>query len=442
MFNGNYRWVICGLLFFATTVNYIDRQILSLVKEFLDVQFGWSKADFGLVNSLFQLAYGAGLLFFGWFVDRFGVKLGYAVSMVGWSLAAMAHALVQMMPGSASVQIGGRVFGAAALAVAAFGLCRVLLGLAEAGNFPAAVKSTAQWFPKRERAFATSLFNAGTNMGALLAPAVVPLLAIKFGWGMPFIAAGLIGFIWLGFWIRMYDVPEKHPAVDKGELEHILSDRENSTAEKLRWIDLLGYRQVWSFIMAKFLTDPVWWFFLIWLPDYFKTTRNLDIKHSWPLLVTIYGIITVLSIFGGWITGHLARSGWSVTRARKTCMFIFALCVLPIFFVTEVGDWPAVLLIGLAGAAHQAWSANLYTTVSDMFPKRAVASIIGLGGMAGSMGGFFFPIVTGKMLDHYRLAGNETAGYSLLFAICAFAYVVAFVIHHFLAPRFESAMKE
>ncbi len=442
MFKGNYRWVVCGLLFFATTVNYIDRQILSLVKEFLDVQFGWSKADFGLVNSLFQLAYGAGLLFFGWFVDRFGVKLGYAVSMVGWSLAAMAHAVVQWLPGSASVQIGGRVFGAAALAVAAFGLCRVLLGLAEAGNFPAAVKSTAQWFPKRERAFATSLFNAGTNMGALLAPAVVPLLAIKFGWGMPFIAAGLIGFIWLGFWIRMYDVPEKHPSVDKAELEHILSDREDTSVEKLRWIDLLRYKQVWSFIMAKFLTDPVWWFFLIWLPDYFKTTRNLDIKHSWPLLVTIYGIITVLSIFGGWITGHLARSGWSVTRARKTCMFIFALCVLPIFFVTEVGDWPAVLLIGLAGAAHQAWSANLYTTVSDMFPKRAVASIIGLGGMAGSMGGFFFPIVTGKMLDHYRLAGNETAGYSLLFAICAFAYVVAFAVHHFLAPKFESAMKE
>lgn len=438
MFKGNYRWVVCALLFFATTVNYIDRQILSLVKEFLDAQFGWSKADFGLVNSMFQAAYGLGLLFFGWFVDRFGVKVGYAVSMVGWSLAAMAHALVAIMPGHASVQIGGRVLGAAALAVAAFGLCRVLLGLAEAGNFPAAVKSTAQWFPRRERAFATSLFNSGANVGALIAPAVVPLLAIKFGWGMPFIVAGLVGFIWLGFWLRMYDVPEKHAGVDPDELEHILSDREEArNVEKIRWISLLGYRQVWSFVVAKFLTDPVWWFFLIWLPDYFKTTRNLDIKHSWPLLVTIYGITTVLSIFGGWVTGHLAKSGWSVSRARKTGMIVFAVCVLPIFYVTRVGDWSAVLLIGLAGAAHQAWSANLYTTVSDMFPKRAIASIIGLGGMAGSMGGMIFPILTGKMLDHYKLAGNETTGYAILFGICAFAYLVAFALNHLLAPRFE-----
>ncbi len=438
MFKGNYRWVVCALLFFATTINYIDRQILSLVKEFLDAQFGWSKADFGLVNSLFQAAYGLGLLFFGWFVDRFGVKVGYAVSMVGWSLAAMAHAFVAIMPGHASVQVGGRVVGAAALAVAAFGLCRVLLGLAEAGNFPAAVKSTAQWFPRRERAFATSLFNSGCNVGALLAPAVVPLLAIKFGWGMPFIVAGLVGFIWLGFWLRMYDVPEKHAGVDPDELEHILSDREEMrNVKKIRWASLLGYRQVWSFVLAKFLTDPVWWFFLIWLPDYFKTTRNLDIKHSWPLLVTIYGITTVLSILGGWVTGHLAKSGWSVSRARKTGMLVFAVCVLPIFFVTRVGDWSAVMLIGLAGAAHQAWSANLYTTVSDMFPKRAIASIIGLGGMAGSMGGMIFPILTGKMLDHYKLAGNETTGYAILFGICAFAYLVAFAVNHLLAPRFE-----
>ena len=438
MLKGNYRWVVCGLLFFATTINYIDRQILSLVKEFLDAQFGWSKSDFGLVNSMFQAAYGIGLLFFGWFVDRFGVKVGYAVSMVGWSLAAMAHSLVAALPGHASVQIGGRVFGAAALAVAAFGLCRVLLGLSEAGNFPAAIKSTAQWFPRRERAFATSLFNSGANVGALLAPAVVPLLAIHFGWGMPFIVAGVAGFVWLGFWIRMYDVPEKHSGVEPSELKHILSDREEmDQGVKVRWVSLMGNRQVWSFVIAKFLTDPVWWFFLIWLPDFFKTTRGLDIKHSWPLLVTIYGVITVLSIFGGWITGRLTQSGWSVTRARKTGMFIFALCVLPIFFVTKTGDWAAVLIIGLAGAAHQAWSANLFTTVSDMFPKRAVASITGLGGMAGSLGGIIFPILTGKMLDHYKLAGNETAGYAILFGICAFAYLVAFALHHLLAPRFE-----
>ena len=232
MFKNNYRWVICALLFFATTVNYIDRQILSLVKEFLDAQYGWTKTDFGLLNSAFQVAYGAGLLFFGWFVDRFGVKVGYAVSMVGWSLAAMAHALVRLLPENASMQIGGRVFGLTALSVAAFGLCRVLLGLAEAGNFPAAVKGVAQWFPKRERAFATSLFNSGANVGALLAPAVVPLLAITFDWSMPFIVAGLAGFVWLGFWIRMYNVPEKHPSVSKAEMEQILSDREEGAGRQ------------------------------------------------------------------------------------------------------------------------------------------------------------------------------------------------------------------
>lgn len=438
MFKGNTRWVICALLFFATTVNYIDRQILSLVKEFLDAQYGWSKTDFGVLNSAFQVAYGLGLLFFGWFVDRFGVKMGYAVSMIGWSLAAMSHALVQLLPHNAVWTIGARTFGLTALSVAAFGLCRVLLGLAEAGNFPAAIKSTAQWFPKRERAFATSLFNSGTNVGALLAPAVVPALAIHFGWGMPFIVAGAIGFIWLGFWIRMYDVPERHPGVDKAELDHILSDREDSGGSgRLKWSQLLGYRQTWSFFVAKLMTDPVWWFFLIWLPDYFKTTRHLDIKHSWPLLVTIYGIITVLSIFGGWVTGYLAKSGWSVTRARKTCMAVFALCVVPIMFASKVGDWTAVLLIGLAGAAHQAWSANLFTTVSDMFPKKAVASVVGIGGMAGSAGGFAFPIVTGVLLDHYKLLGNESEGYAVLFRVCAFAYIAAFAIHHLLAPRFE-----
>ncbi len=443
MFKGNYRWVICSLLFFATTVNYIDRQILSLVKEFLDAQYGWSKTDFGLLNSLFQGAYAVGLLFFGWFVDRFGVKAGYAVSMVGWSLAAMAHGLASLLPANASLQIGGRVFGLAALSVASFGLCRVLLGLAEAGNFPAAVKGVAQWFPKRERAFATSLFNSGANIGALLAPAVVPLLAVKFNWSTPFVVAGLAGFVWLGFWLRMYDVPEKHPGVAREELDHILGDHEDGgSAAKLRWFHLLAHRQTWAFICAKLLTDPVWWFFLIWLPDYFKTTRGLDIKKSWPLLVTVYGIITVLSIFGGWITGHLIQRGWTATRARKIGMSFFALCVVPIFFATRVGDWPAVLLIGLAGAAHQAWSANLFTTVSDMFPKKAVASVVGLGIMAGSFGGMLFPLAAGMLLDHCRKLGNETAGYSVLFGICAFAYLAAFAVNHLLAPKFEPVKME
>lgn len=437
MFKKNYRWVICALLFFGTTINYVDRQILSLVKEFLDQQFRWSKADFGLVNSMFQAAYGIGLLFFGWFVDKYGVKIGYAVSMVGWSLAAMLHALVRFVPGNAVVRFYGHVFGAAALAVAGFGTCRILLGLAEGGNFPTTIKGTARWFPKKERAFATSIFNSGTNAGALVAPVVVPFLAIHYGWGMPFVIAGIAGFIWLGFWLVIYDAPERHPDVCKEELEHILSDREETTAAPIPWLDLVRYRQVWSFALAKFLTDPVWWFYLIWLPDYFKSTRNIDIQHSWPLIVTIYGIITVLSIFGGWVPGYLVRIDWSMTRARKTSMLVFAFLALPILFVTKVGAWSAVELIGLAGAAHQAWSANLFTTVSDMFPKKAVASVTGLGAMVGSIGGMIFPFVTGRLLDHFKAAGNETHGYAILFSFCACAYLVAWCVNYLLAPTFE-----
>ena len=435
---GNYRWAICALLFFATTINYIDRQILSLIKEYLDVQFGWSKAQFGMVNALFQGAYGLGLLWFGWFVDRFGVRTGYALSMVGWSLAAMAHAAVNWLPAGARLQFGGRVVTYAALAVGAFGLCRVLLGLAEAGNFPSAVKGVTQWFPKRERAFATSLFNAGTNVGAIVAPAAVPLLSRQFGWQSSFLVAGLLGFVWLAFWLPLYDAPERHRRVHPAELAFIRSDPPDAgTSARVPWRHLLARRATWSFIIAKFLTDPVWWFFLIWLPDFFKETRQLDIKHSWKHLVTIYVIVTVLSIFGGWVTGFMNQRGWSVTRSRKTGMFVFALCVLPIYFVTRAGDWGAVLLIGLAGAAHQAWSANLYTTVSDMFPKKAVASVIGMGGMAGSFGGMLFPLLTGVLLDHFKTQGRITAGYAMLFGFCAFAYLVAFGLNHLCAPKYE-----
>jgi ACS family hexuronate transporter-like MFS transporter len=439
----NVRWVICGLLFLATTINYIDRQVLSLVKEFLDAQYGWNKAQFGLVNSMFQGAYGIGLLWFGWFVDRRGVKLGYAVSMIGWSLAAMAHALVALLPMDAHIVAFGRVFEITALSVGAFGFCRVLLGLSEAGNFPSAIKGTAMWFPKSERAFATSLFNAGSNVGAILAPMVVPLLAVSMGWQSPFIIAGLVGFIWLFFWYPLYDSPEKHRRVSAKELDHILSDREaTSKTEKVGWLSLLKYRQAWSFIIAKFLTDPVWWFFLIWLPDFFKETRHLDIKHSWVHLATVYSIVTVLSIAGGWLTGYLTKRGWSVTHARKTGMFIFALFVVPILLVRGVGDWYAVFLIGLAGAGHQAWSANLFTTVSDMFPKKAVASVVGLGSMAGAMGGMIFPIVTGRLLDHYKAVNSIQTGYAILFGICACAYLVAFTINHVLAPKYEAVLMD
>jgi len=415
---GHYRWVVCALLFFATTVNYIDRQILALLKEILDKELGWTNEQFGMVNSAFQAAYAVGLLGFGWFIDRFGTKIGYAVSITAWSIAAAGHALVGSVQG--------------------FFNARVALGLGEAGNFPAAIKAVAQWFPKRERAFATSIFNSGTNVGAIIAPAVIPWVAFTWGWRAAFVCAGIAGFCWLLLWLPFYDVPEKIRRITAGELAHIHSDADGGgSQERVPWLSLLGYRQTWSFVIAKFLTDPVWWFFLIWLPDFFKKTRGLDIRRSWVLIVTIYSIVTVLSIFGGWITGYLAQRGWTVTRARKTGMFIFALCVLPVLIVTRVGDWTAVLLIGLAGAAHQAWSANLFTTASDMFPRKAVASVVGVGGMAGSVGGILFPYLSGWLLDYFQRTQQETTGYAILFSICACAYLVAFAFNHALAPRFE-----
>jgi ACS family hexuronate transporter-like MFS transporter len=415
----NVRWVVCALLFFATTINYIDRQILALIKEFLDQELLWTNEQFGLVNSAFQGAYAVGLLGFGWLVDRYGTKFGYALSITMWSVAAMGHALV----GS----IGG-FFGA-----------RVALGVSEGGNFPSAIKAVALWFPRRERAFATAIFNSGANVGAIIAPAAIPAIAYTLGWRWAFLFAGIAGLLWLLFWIPLYDLPERRKRVGSAELALIGSDRddEGPAGRPMGWIRSLRHRQTWSFIVAKFMTDPVWWFFLIWLPDYFKATRGLNIKKSWVHLVTIYTIVTVLSIAGGWVTGYLTRRGWSVTRARKTGMFVFALLVLPILAATRVGDWPAVLLIGLAASAHQAWSANLYTTVSDMFAKKDLATIIGLGGMAGSVGGILFPWISGRVLDHYHALGNVTAGYTILFAICASAYLVAFGIHHLLAPRFE-----
>ena len=414
------RWTVCALLFFATTINYIDRQILSLLKPILDEQLHWTNAEFGLVNSAFQGAYGLSLLGFGWFIDRFGTKIGYSVSIATWSVAAMGHALV----GS----VGGFIWA------------RVALGLGEGGNFPAAIKTVALWFPKKERALATSIFNSGTNVGAIIAPAIVPWMAFTWGWQSAFIAAGLAGFVWLFFWIPWFQLPDKMKGLTPQELSLIRSDEVVGgleSSEKIPWGKLLGYRQTWAFIIPKLITDPVWWFFLIWLPDFFKQTRGLDIKKSWVLLVTIYSIVTVLSIAGGWVTGHLAKMGWSMNRARKGGMLLFALCVVPILAVTGASDWGAVLLIGLAGAAHQAFSANLFTTVSDSFPKKAVASVIGIGGMAGAIGGMLFPIVTGILLDSYKASGNVAAGYGILFAFCAGAYLFSLLILQLLNPRLE-----
>jgi ACS family hexuronate transporter-like MFS transporter len=418
---GRYRWLVCALLFFATTVNYIDRQILSLLKPILDGELGWTNEQFGAVNAAFQGAYAAGVLGFGAFVDRRGTKIGYAVSIAAWSVSAMGHALVGSISG--------------------FFAARVALGLGEGGNFPSAIKAVATWFPQRERAYATALFNSGSNVGAVVAPAVVPWLAFSFGWRSPFIVAGVAGLLWLVPWLAYYDVPEKVARLSASELAHIRGDATEQRADhRLPWLSILRHRQAWSFVVAKFLTDPVWWFFLIWLPDYFKKTRGLSIKESWPHLVTIYAIVTVLSILGGWLSGYLTKRGYSVTKARKMAMFTFACTVVPILFVTRVGNWPAVLLIGLAGASHQAWSANLFTSASDMFPRGAVASVVGVGTMAGSLGGIFFPIYAGKLLDRFQAAGEVTAGYAILFSICGLAYLVAFGLNHVLAPRFDPVL--
>ncbi len=415
----HYRWLIAAMLFLATTINYIDRQILAIIKPILDEEMHWTNEQYGLTLTLFQGAYAVSLLFFGWVVDRYGAKLGYQISIAAWSVAAMAHALVS--------------------SVAGFCVARVALGLGEGGNYPAAIKAVTLWFPKRERATATAIVNAGANVGAFAAPLIVPLVALSLGWHWAFVFAGLAGLVWFGVWHFAFDLPGKIKSTNAAELALIRSDPVEAADEgaKMSWLSLLRYRQTWSFILAKSLTDPVWWFFLIWLPDFFKKTRHLDIKNSGYMLATIYGLATVLSIFGSWMTGALLRAGWSITRARKTSMFVTALCVLPVMGVKNVGDWPAVVILGLAAAAHQAFSANLFTTVSDMFPKRAVASIVGLGGMAGSVVGMIFPVLAGRLLDVFTAKGNVTAGYAILFTICGGAYVAAFVLQHLFAPKFE-----
>ena len=434
---GYYRWLICALLLFATTVNYVDRQILALLKPILDSELGWTNEQFGFVNSAFQAAYGVGLLGFGWFIDRVGTKAGYAVSVLLWSLAAIGHALV------------GSVTG--------FRWARIALGISEAGNWPAAVKAVAEWFPQKERAFATSLFNAGTMVGAIVAPASVPYIAHRLGWRAAFVFGGLAGFVWLACWLLMYEAPERHRRISRAEFADFKRDSPSSsqpgsqetagsetgaTGEMseptLSWLQLLRYRQTWSFAVGKFMTDPVGWFYLIWLPDFFHKTQGLDLKRLGPPIVVIYSIATVLSIAGARIGDLLIQRGWSTVRSRKVCMLTFVLCELPILLqVKHCGLWGAVVWIGLAAGVHQAWAANLFTTVSDMFPKRAVASVIGLGGTAGCICGMVFPIFAGRLLDKFTRTGSVNAGYAVLFAICGCAYLIAFVLNHLLAPRFE-----
>ncbi len=429
---GRVRWVVCALLFFATTVNYMDRQVISLLKPILETELHWInpqaiEQEYSYIVMAFTLAYAFGVLLFGWFIDKVGTKIGYAVSIVIWGLSSMSHALARTSLG--------------------FGFARVGLGLGESGNFPAAIKTVAEWFPKKERAFATGIFNSGANVGALLAPVVIPWAIYAFAadprhpfWQVGFLITGVLDMLWLVFWLVIYEKPTNSSRLSRAEFDYIHSDvnEKVATQDKVLWRSLLGYRQTWAVFCGKFLTDCVWWFYLFWLPSYLKDKYHVDIKNvakfALPLII-IYSMTTVGSIGGGWLSSQLIKIGWTVNRARKTAMLIFALAVVPVTAVKYASLWPAVLLIGLAAAAHQAWSANIFTTASDMFPKKAVGSVTGIGAMAGAVGGLIFQWLTGTMLSSYKGSGAIDTGYSILFAICASAYLTALLLFHLLVPK-------
>ena len=406
---GKYRWTICALLFLATTINYLDRAILGILAPTLQKEIGWSPIEYGYIGTVFTGAYAIGLVIFGRFVDRYGTKIGYIVSITGWSIAAMGHAL--------------------AASVVGFGIARGFLGLSEAGNFPTAIKAVAEWFPKKERALATGVFNSGANIGAVVAPAVVPWLTLTYGWQAAFIATGAIGFLWLFLWAGFYERPEGSKRVSPAELSHILSDPETSTAVKVPWLTLLRYRQTWAFVVGKFMTDPIWWFYIYWLGLFLNNNFGVSLSHLGAPLIVIYTITSVGSIGGGYLSGALINRGMPVDRARRVTMLIFAILVVPVVTAGGIGNmWTAVGIIGLATAAHQGWSANIFTIVSDMFPKKVVGSVTGLGAFAGSFGGMIFLALAGYIVE-------ATGSYTTLFMICGSAYLIALGIMTLLTAK-------
>ncbi len=409
---GNFRWVICALLFFATTINYVDRQVLGILATPLQKELGWSEADYGFIATAFTGAYAVGLLVVGRLMDWLGTRKGFSLAIIFWSVAAMGHALARS------------AFG--------FGVARFALGLGEAGNFPASIKTVAEWFPKKERALATGIFNSGSNVGAIVAPLVVPFIALRYGWQWAFIITGALGFIWLIFWLLLYQKPEEHPRLSKSELAYIQSDPAEPTT-KIAWARLFPHRQTWAFAAGKFFTDPIWWFFLFWLPKFLNETYGLSLSQIGLPLIVIYLSADVGSIGGGWLSSFLIKRGWSINAGRKTAMLVCALCVVPIIFAVNASSlWLAVGLISLATAAHQGWSANLFTLVSDMFPRRAVGSVVGIGGFAGSISGMLIATSTGLLLQW-------TGSYVPIFIVAATAYLFALLVIHLLVPRLEPA---
>ncbi|QEC42795.1 MFS transporter [Pseudobacter ginsenosidimutans] len=424
---GKYRWTICTLIFFATTINYLDRQVISLVKGYVEKEFNWTEIDYANLTVAFQLSYAIAMMFIGRLIDKLGTKLGYAASLIAWSIAAIGHGFISSTGG--------------------FFVARAALGVTEAGNFPAAIKTTAEWFPKKERSLATGIFNSGSNIGAIIAPLTVPFIAEALNWRMAFVITGAVGLIWLIFWFWLYEIPARSKRLSKAEFDYIHSDEdeqaeqnEANAAKKISWGQLLGYRQTWAFALGKFMTDGIWWFYLFWLPDFLKKQYHLTNTDIAVPVAIVYTIAAFGSIFGGWVPGNLIKNNWPVFKARKTSMFIYALFVLPVMaaqYLGSFGMWYAVLIIGLAAAAHQAWSANIFTTVSDMFPKRAVASITGIGGMAGGLGGILIAKSAGYLFEYYKGQGDITVGYMIMFVICGLAYLTAWLVMHLLVPKMK-----
>lgn len=409
---GRYRWRVCAMLLAATTINYIDRQVLGVLAPFLQDEIGWSEIQYGYIVMAFQGTYAIGLLCAGALIDRFGTRIGYALAISVWSLAAMGHAL--------------------AASVAGFVVARFLLGLGEAGNFPAAIKTVAEWFPRRERAFAVGIFNAGSNIGAIVAPLMVPIVAAAWGWQAAFLCTGVLSAAWLVTWLVFYGTPDQHPKLSAAELAHIRSDPPEP-AVKVPWLQLLRHRQAWAFVAAKFITDPVWWLFLFWLGKFLASEYELSLAKIGLPMIVVYLMADVGSVAGGWLAGRFMRLGWSANRARKSAMLVCALCVAPVILVTQVDNlWLAVGLIGLAMAGHQGWSANVLTLPSDMFPRQTVASVVGIGGFAGAFGGMGMSYFAGSQLQ-------STGSYGTIFLIAGSAYLVALLCVHLLAPRLEPA---
>jgi MFS transporter, ACS family, hexuronate transporter len=412
---GRFRWIICALLFFGVTKNYMDRQVLGVLKGPLQQQFGWNEIDYGNLIFAFQAAYALGMIFVGRMIDRLGTRIGYAVAMVFWSLASMAHALANSLLG--------------------FTIARSALGFGEAGVFPASIKCIAEWFPKSERALATGIFNAGTNIGAMVTPLIVPWIVVHFGWRWAFLLTGALGFGWLVFWLLLYRRPEEHPYCTESEREYIQSDPVVRYG-KVRWALLLPHRQTWAFAAGKFLSDPIWWFYLFWIPDYLQREHGLHLTQIGLPIFTIYLISDFGSVAGGWLSSSLIQRGFSLNASRKWAMFICALSVVPIGIVFRVSSlWTATLLIGLAAAGHQGFSANLFTLASDLFPAPAVASVVGIGGMAGAVGGMLIAVIVGHVLQW-------TGSYRIPFFMAASAYLVALLVIHILSPALIPARIE